>query len=59
MRFQYEEVKIIFCDEISMVGSSKLSKINFRLQEIMEGSKKKDFMGGISFVASGIKIPTY
>ena len=54
MKFQYEDVQAIFCDEISMVGSMKLSKINFRLQDIADGAKKKEFMGGISFVASGI-----
>ena len=27
MKFHYDEVKVIFCDEISMVGSMKLSKI--------------------------------
>ena len=53
MKFEYEDVKVIFCDEISMVGSAKLSKINYRLQDLVEGSKKNDFMGGISFVASG------
>ena len=53
MKFQYENVKVIFCDEISMVGSKKLSKINFRFQDIADGTKKKEFMGGISFVASG------
>ena len=53
MKFQYEDVNAIFCDEISMVGSMKLAKINFRLQDLADGSKKKDFMGGISFVASG------
>ena len=53
MKFQYEDVSAIFCDEISMVGSMKLSKINFRLQDLADGSKKKEFMGGISFVASG------
>ena len=37
-----------------MVGASKLTKINFRLQELVDGSKKQDFMGGISFLASGI-----
>ena len=53
MKFQYENVKLIFCDEISMVGSMKLSKINFRFQDIADGTKKREFMGGISFVASG------
>ena len=53
MKFQYEDVQVIFCDEISMVGSMKLSKINFRLQDLVAGSRKHEFMGGISFVASG------
>ena len=53
MKFQYEDVRAIFCDEISMVGAMKLAKINFRLQDLAKGDKKHDFMGGISFVASG------
>ena len=53
MKFQFEDVKVIFCDEISMVGSMKLAKINFRFQDIVDGPNKKEFMGGISFVASG------
>ena len=53
MKFQYDDVHVIFCDEISMVGSMKLAKINYRLQDIEDGSAKHEFMGGISFVASG------
>ena len=53
MKFQYEDVHAIFCDEISMVGSMKLAKINYRLQDLADGDKKKEFMGVISFVASG------
>ena len=53
MKFQYEDVHAIFCDEISMVGSMKLAKINFRLQDLADGAKSHEFMGGISFVASG------
>ena len=53
MQFQYDEVKVIFCDEISMVGSAKLAKINYRLQDLAEGGEKNTFMGGKSFVASG------
>ena len=59
IKFQYEDVKAIFCDEISMVDSMKLAKINFRLQDIADGSKKLDFMGGISFLASGKIINTH
>ena len=53
MKFQYEEVQVIFCDEISMVGSTKLTKINYRFQDLADGGKKHEYMGGISFVASG------
>ena len=53
MKFQYEDVKTIFCDEISMVGSSKLAKVNYRLQDLADGSKKNELMAGISFIASG------
>ena len=31
LRFKYEEVETIFIDEISMVGSGKLAKDNYRL----------------------------
>ena len=34
-----------FLDEVSMVGSDMIGKMNFRLQEIMGNS---DFMGGVS-----------
>ena len=54
MRHEFEDVSVIFCDEISMVGSMKLLKINFRLQDLVEESRSHDFMGGVSFVASGI-----
>ena len=50
LTFLYEDVEVIFCDEISMVGSSKFTRINFQLQDI-KGSG--DFMGGLSFVAVG------
>ena len=49
-RFTYEDLKIIFLDEISMVGSNKLNITNLRMQEIM-GNKL--FMGGVSVVAFG------
>ena len=53
MRFNFEDVHVVFCDEISMVGSMKLLKINYRLQDLIDGTRCKDYMGGISFVASG------
>ena len=53
MKHQFEDLSVIFCDEISMVGSMKLLKINYRLQDLVDESRRKDYMGGISFVASG------
>ena len=53
MQRDLSELRLIIIDEISMVGSMKLAKINFRFQDIADGAKKPDFMGGISFVASG------
>ena len=54
MRHQFEDLCMIICDEISMVGSMKLLKINFRLQDIFGGSRQNEYMGGVSFIASGI-----
>ena len=53
LKFLYEDVNVIFLDEVSMVGSAKLTKINFQLQDLSGSLKRRDFMGGISFVASG------
>ena len=53
MKFEFEDVVVIFCDEISMVGSMKLLKINYRLQDLVDGNRCQEYMGGISFVASG------
>ena len=53
LKHNFEDVSLVICDEISMVGSSKLLKINFRLQDISEGAKSKMYMGGKSFIASG------
>ena len=53
MKYQYENVELIFIDEISMVGSTKLTKINFRFQDLADGPNKHKFMGGISMIASG------
>ena len=48
--FLYAAVIVVFCDEISMIGSSKFARINFQLQDI---TGCKEFMGGLSFVAVG------
>ena len=53
MKFQFEDVKMVFVDEISMVGSSKLAKINYRFQDLADGAKRSEFMAGISLIASG------
>ena len=59
MKYQYEDVKVLVCDEISMVGSMKLAKINYRLQDLANANKKHEFMGGISFIASGNNFNIY
>ena len=53
MKFLYEDVKTIFIDEISMVGSSKLTKIHLRLQDLADGQYKHQFMGGKSCCTTG------
>lgn len=50
MRCKYHYVKVIFIDEISMVGSGMFNFINLRLQEIKGCTKP---FGGISVVAVG------
>jgi hypothetical protein len=50
LTFLYENVAVAFCDEISMVGSSKFTKMSFQLQDIMGNNL---FMGGLDFVAVG------
>ena len=52
LSYLYEDVSTIFIDEISMVGSGKLAKINYRLQDIAEGSNRKLFMGGKSCIVN-------
>ena len=53
LKYLYEDVSAIFIDEISMVGAGKLTKINFRFQDIASGSNKKEFMGGRSCIVTG------
>ena len=50
LRFLYEDLQVIFIDEISMCSSNKLAKINLRLQDIMGNNQ---FMGGVSIVVTG------
>ena len=46
LKFMYDDVSTIFCDEISMVGSGKLTKINYRTQDLADSDKRNEFMGG-------------
>ena len=41
---------VIFLDEVSMVGTDKLTTINLRMQDIMGNN---EFMGGVSLVCTG------
>ena len=50
LTFLYEGVVVVFCDEISMVGSCKFTRMNFQLQDILGNNS---FMGGLNFVAVG------
>jgi chromosomal replication initiation ATPase DnaA len=50
LRFTYENVLSAFVDEVSMVGSNKLARINYRVQDIIG---KTQFMGEIPLVATG------
>ena len=53
LKFQYEDVSVIVLDEISMVGTSKFTKINYRLQDLASGMEKYKFMGGRSLLTTG------
>ena len=50
LRFLYEDLRVIFVDEVSMLGSDMLAKMNFRMQDI---TGNRVFMGGISIVCTG------
>ena len=50
LRFVFEDLKVIFLDEVSMCGSNVLNKINVRLQEIRGNNL---FMGGVSVICLG------
>ena len=50
LRFLYEDLLCIFLDEVSMVGSDQLAKMNYRMQEIMGNT---EFFGGVSVVSTG------
>ena len=53
LKFKYDEVTTLFLDELSMVGSGKLTKINFRLQDLADGKDKNKFLGNRSSCGAG------
>ena len=53
LKFLYEDVSTVFIDEISLVGSKKMSKINLRFQDIANSENKHEFMGGKSLFLTG------
>lgn len=53
MAFTYEDVAVVLCDELSMLGTNKFIAVNYRLQEMAQGPKKLMFMGQKSFIAAG------
>ena len=53
LKYKYDNVQTIFIDEISMVGSGKLAKINYRFQDLADGKDRKLFMGGKSSIVTG------
>ena len=55
MKFKYSETRVFVVDEVSMLGASKLTKINYRLQEMVDPEDSQKFMGGRSMIVSGIK----
>ncbi|XP_070537517.1 uncharacterized protein [Ptychodera flava] len=50
LQAKYRNLKVIFIDEISMVGNGMLNYINLRLQQIMANNK---IFGGVSVVSFG------
>ena len=50
LQFLYEDLAVLFLDEVSMVGPNKLKDMDFRMQDIMMNKK---FMGGVSMVICG------
>ena len=53
LKFLYEDVSAVIIDEISMVGTRKFTKINYRLQDLAGGLEKYKFLGGRSLLTTG------
>ena len=53
LSFKYDDVSVLICDEVSMLGTNKFTAMNFQVQELVGGEKKNEFMGGKSFIATG------
>ena len=52
-KFLYEDLKVVFLDEVSMCGSNKLAKINYQLQQFTDGPAKLEFCGSKTFITGG------
>ena len=50
LRFTYDLLRLIFCDEISMVGSDKHTTMHIQMQTIRGNNL---FMGGVSMICFG------
>ena len=50
LRYKYEELSTMFCDEISMVGTDKFVSMHIQMQGIRGNNL---FMGGVSMVVFG------
>ena len=53
LKFVYDEVTLLFFDELSMIGTNKFAKVNFQIQSLQEGPAKSQFLGGKSAVLGG------
>ena len=56
LQSKFKCLKILFIDEISMVGKNMFNSINLRLQEILDCTKP---FGGVSVISFGISLNQY
>ena len=53
LKYVYDEVSLLYFDELSMIGCNKFAKVNYQLQSLQEGEGKKQFLGRKSAVFRG------
>ena len=53
LKYVYDEVSLLYFDELSMIGCNKFAKVNYQLQSLQEGEGKNQFLGGKSAVFGG------